>query len=175
MKHMHPAGRQEGPPPGAQASSCRTDPSCVLGLGEHRRNQAWLWSQRGPQFRWGMQTLRGACAVQWDTGYTGPCPGPIPGGQRCESHKYLQSSPRPRLPSPPKQGLPKLPLGRVRRRMDAATTSVRKWERKAGIRPRWTWSSLPGRSMPSRAKGRITDQRRGMISFEFHPFSFSPP
>lgn len=40
-----------------------------------------------------------------------------PGGQRCESHKYLQS--RPRLPSPPKQGLPKLPLGRVRRRMDA--------------------------------------------------------
>ena len=33
MKHRHPAGRQERPPPGAQASSCQTDPSYVLGLG----------------------------------------------------------------------------------------------------------------------------------------------
>lgn len=101
--HQKQAGRRK-PPPGSQAFFCPTDPSCVLGLGEHREESSLAlvsWSSRS---RWGMQALSGAGAVQYDAGYPSPRPGPVLGSRGVGATSPFSPAQDPGSPLHPDRG-----------------------------------------------------------------------
>ena len=97
------AGRRR-PPPGSQASSCPTDPSCVLGLGERREESSLALVSWRSRSRWGMRALSGAGAVQCDAGYPSPRPGPVLGSRGVGAPSPFSPARDPGSPLPPERG-----------------------------------------------------------------------
>lgn len=176
------AGRQRRRPCllAPRPSSAHRSSLCAGAWGSPGRNQAGLWSHgvHGP----GGDAAQRAGAMQCDAGYPSPHPGPVPEEIRVWEPQVPSFQPKTQAPSRLKTGAPKvMPLGRMRRRMDARQAAdtghcISGVERRPGTRLCWTLSSHQGGPGPPQSNGqyhRFKNRGTAQIGFEFHSFFFS--